>query len=183
MKLHLHVVCLSNINSREVKSFRRLPHFCLFSLLGDVNLYKLPNPTIVHYCRAANNFFLLKGQMPPPRHHLGWTKQNFGPIHQTKGWRCIQAHSYDRIPHCCVQFVNCFCFITSFYCGYSSKIWPKRIILLLSDLLPLHPATLRHKNPQICKIIHGMRAVGCKDRSIDLNMCICRNIQPTRTWF
>ena len=33
MKLHLHVVCLSNINSHEVKSFRRLPHFAFFRFL------------------------------------------------------------------------------------------------------------------------------------------------------
>ena len=45
-------------------------------------------------------------------------------------------------------------------------------------LLPLRPASLTHKNPQRCKIIHGMHPVGCKDRSIDLNMCICRDIQP-----
>ena len=35
-------------------------------------------------------------------------------------------------------------------------------------LLPLRLASLTHK-------IHGMRPVGCKDRSIDFNMCICRN--------
>ena len=38
----------------------------------------------------------------------------------------------------------------------------------------LPPASLAHKNPQRSKIIHGMRPVGCKDRYIDLNMCICR---------
>ena len=43
-------------------------------------------------------------------------------------------------------------------------------------LLPLRPASLTHKNPQRRKIIHGMRPVGHKDRSTDLNMCICRNI-------
>ena len=43
-------------------------------------------------------------------------------------------------------------------------------------LLPLHPASLMHKNPQRRKVIHGMRPVGRKNRSIDLNMCICRNI-------
>ena len=32
------------------------------------------------------------------------------------------------------------------------------------------------RNPQRRKIIHGMRPVGSKDRSIDLNMYICRNI-------
>ena len=36
-------------------------------------------------------------------------------------------------------------------------------------LLPLHLASLSHR-------IHGMRPVGRKDRSIDLNMCICRNM-------
>ena len=135
MKLHLHVVCLSNINSREVKSFRRLPHFAFFRFLVMLIYTNFPTQPLSVIAGLQIIFFLLKGQMPPPRHHLGWTKQNFGPIHQTKGWRCIQAHSYDRIPHCCVQFVNCFCFITSFYCGYSSKIWTKRIILLLSDFV------------------------------------------------
>ena len=43
-------------------------------------------------------------------------------------------------------------------------------------LLPLRPESLVHKNPQRCKIIHVMRPVGRKARSIDLNMCICRNI-------
>ena len=33
-------------------------------------------------------------------------------------------------------------------------------------LLPLRPASLIHKNPQRCKIIHGMHPIGCKDRSI-----------------
>ena len=36
-------------------------------------------------------------------------------------------------------------------------------------LFPLHPASLMHKNPQRHKIIHGIRPVGRKDRSIDLN--------------
>ena len=43
-------------------------------------------------------------------------------------------------------------------------------------LLPLCPASLTHKNPQRCKIIHVIHPIGCKDHSIDLNMCICRNI-------
>ena len=43
-------------------------------------------------------------------------------------------------------------------------------------LLPLRPASLAHKNPQRRKLIHGMRPVGGKDRSIDQNMCFCRNI-------
>ena len=43
-------------------------------------------------------------------------------------------------------------------------------------LLPLRPASLTHRNPQRRKIIHGMRPEGRKDRSIDLNVCICRNI-------
>ena len=43
-------------------------------------------------------------------------------------------------------------------------------------LLPLRPGSLTHKSPQRRKIIHGMRPLGSKDRSIDLNMCICKNI-------
>ena len=34
-------------------------------------------------------------------------------------------------------------------------------------LLPLHSASLMHKNPQRRKIIHGMRPVGCEDQSIE----------------
>ena len=37
-------------------------------------------------------------------------------------------------------------------------------------LLPLHPASLTHKNPQKRKIICGMHPVGHKDRLIDLKM-------------
>ena len=61
----------------------------------------------------------------------------------------------------------------------------KRITLTVtrfSDfvLLPLRPAFVTHKNPQRRKIIHGMRPVGRKDQSIDLNICIRRNIRPVR---
>ena len=34
-------------------------------------------------------------------------------------------------------------------------------------LLPLRPASLKHKNPQRHKIIHGMSPVGCKEITID----------------
>ena len=37
-------------------------------------------------------------------------------------------------------------------------------------LLPLRPVFLTHENPQRRRIINGMRPVGRKDRSIDLNM-------------
>ena len=37
-------------------------------------------------------------------------------------------------------------------------------------LLPLRPASLTHKNPKRLKIIHGMRPVGRKERSIDLKI-------------
>ena len=37
-------------------------------------------------------------------------------------------------------------------------------------LSPLHPVSLTHKNPPRCKIIHGMRPVGCKEQSIDLKV-------------
>ena len=37
-------------------------------------------------------------------------------------------------------------------------------------LLPLSPASLMHKNPQRRKVIHGMRPVGRKNRSIDLDI-------------
>ena len=33
-------------------------------------------------------------------------------------------------------------------------------------LLPLHPASLMHKNSQRCKIIHGMRPMGKIDQSL-----------------
>ena len=37
-------------------------------------------------------------------------------------------------------------------------------------LLPLCPASLTHKNPQRCKIIHRMRPIGRKHRLNDLNI-------------
>ena len=37
-------------------------------------------------------------------------------------------------------------------------------------LFPLHPVSLKHKNPQRRKIIHEMCPVGSKERSIDLKM-------------
>ena len=43
-------------------------------------------------------------------------------------------------------------------------------------LLPLRPVSLTNKNPQRREIIHSMRPAERKDRSIDLNMCICRSI-------
>ena len=41
---------------------------------------------------------------------------------------------------------------------------------VLMILLPLHPASLMHKSPQTCKIIHGMRPVGCNEQSTDLKI-------------
>ena len=43
-------------------------------------------------------------------------------------------------------------------------------ILYTVILLPLRPPSLMHKNPQRCKINHGMCPMGRKDRSIDLKM-------------
>ena len=37
-------------------------------------------------------------------------------------------------------------------------------------LLPLRPVSLRNKNPQRHKIIHCMRPVGRKDRSIEVRV-------------
>lgn len=46
-------------------------------------------------------------------------------------------------------------------------------------LLPLHLASVTHKNPQRHKIVHGMHPLGHKDQSIDLNIRVyCKNIQP-----
>ena len=39
-----------------------------------------------------------------------------------------------------------------------------------SILLPLHPASLTHKQHQRCKIIHSMRPMVRKGRSIDVNL-------------
>ena len=41
---------------------------------------------------------------------------------------------------------------------------------VLMILLPLHQASLMHKSPQTCKIIHGMRPVGCNEQSTDLRI-------------
>ena len=43
-------------------------------------------------------------------------------------------------------------------------------------LLPQHPASLMHNNPQRRKIIHEMRPVGLKEQSIDLKMIFWYNI-------
>ena len=54
--------------------------------------------------------------------------------------------------------------------------------MLRSDFVTyffLRPVSLTHKNPQgrkIMAVIHGMCPVGCKDRSLDQNLSICRNI-------
>ena len=53
-------------------------------------------------------------------------------------------------------------------------VYTKNIYTMI--LLPLRPDSLMHKNPQRCKIIHAISPVGRKARSIDLNVCICRNI-------
>ena len=39
-------------------------------------------------------------------------------------------------------------------------------------LLPLCPASLTHENPQRRKIIHGMRPVGRKERSMNLKILL-----------
>ena len=61
---------------------------------------------------------------------------------------------------------------SSFYLCYLIPF----IVPLSLILLPLRLESLKHKNPQRRKIIHGMRPVGCKHGSIDLNMCFCSNI-------
>ena len=38
-------------------------------------------------------------------------------------------------------------------------------IIVIVILLPLHPVSLKHKNPQRSKQIHGMHTVGCNDGS------------------
>ena len=43
-------------------------------------------------------------------------------------------------------------------------------------LFPQHPVSLMHKNPQRRKIIHEMRPVERKERSIDLKMIFWCNI-------
>ena len=82
MKLHLHVVCLSN--SHEVKSFRRLPHFAFFRFLVML-IYTNFTTRPLSIIAGLQTIFSLERTDAPPRDHLGWTKQNFGPIHQTKG--------------------------------------------------------------------------------------------------
>ena len=51
-------------------------------------------------------------------------------------------------------------------------IFSKCITLEAVILFSLRPVSLMHKNPQRCKIIHGMRPVERKDRSLDLKMLI-----------
>ena len=47
-------------------------------------------------------------------------------------------------------------------------------------LLPLHPASLTHKNSQRRKIIHGMRPIGYKDQSIDQSINVFLQKYPVR---
>lgn len=56
------------------------------------------------------------------------------------------------------------------YCliKYKAKENKSNVVILL----PLHPVSLMHKNSLRCKIIHGIRSVGRKDRSTDLKMCL-----------
>ena len=61
---------------------------------------------------------------------------------------------------------------SSFYLFYLIPF----IVPLSLILLPLCLESLMHKNPQRRKTIHGMRPVGCKHWTIDLNMCFCRII-------
>ena len=45
----------------------------------------------------------------------------------------------------------------------------QKFLLHAGILVPLHPASLMHKNPQRCKIIiHGMHPIGYKEQSIHL---------------
>ena len=55
-----------------------------------------------------------------------------------------------------------------------SRIWTRDYLEQIQPaviLLPLRPASLTNKNPQRHKIIHCMRPVGRKDRSIDRSSC------------
>ena len=49
-----------------------------------------------------------------------------------------------------------------------SKLFILINIIVIVILLPLHPVSLKHKNPQRSKQIHGMHTVGCNDGSSDL---------------
>lgn len=67
--------------------------------------------------------------------------------------------------YCVLGIVQCLfnhC-ITSF-ADHTHQTTPRNSVILL----PLGPASLKHKNPQRCKLIHGMYTVGCKDGSSDL---------------
>ena len=57
-------------------------------------------------------------------------------------------------------------------------ITPSHNTKKLSDLLPMCLASPTYKNPQRCKIIHGMPPEGHKDRLTDLNMCIVEISDP-----
>ena len=183
MKLHLHVVCLSNINSREVKSFRRLPHFAFFRFLVMLIYTNFPTQPLSIIAGLQIIFFSWKDRCPHQDTIL--VGQNKILVQYTKrkvedALRRILTTEYHTVVfNLWIVFVSQHHFTVVTLQKYEQK----ESFCYSVILLPLHPASLRHKNPQICKIIHGMRAVGCKDRSIDLNMCICRNIRPTRTWF
>ena len=64
----------------------------------------------------------------------------------------------------------------SVFASFSNGVAVLGIPLNAVILLPLRPMSVMHKNPKRHKIIHSMCSIGHKDWSIDLNMCICKNI-------
>ena len=61
------------------------------------------------------------------------------------------------------------CFVMQLVKDASRSRYYENKVVVPSDLLPPHPASLTHKNPQRRNIIHGMHPVGHKERWIDLN--------------
>ena len=73
---------------------------------------------------------------------------------------------------CQLQIYRCLC-ITDQVWSQDDWILAKLIVILLPLHVHVCPASLTHKNPRRCKIIHCMRPMGCKYRSMDLKYLVC----------
>ena len=84
-------------------------------------------------------------------------------------WNCVNVSSFVLTASVVNSFQTAFStrmnvFLT---CGdFNVQLY--MYIHICSDFVPLHPASLTHKNPQRCKSIYGMCPAGHKKRSVNL---------------
>ena len=102
-------------------------------------------------------------------------KALFFPFEASRPLKCPlgQSVSTSFVPDCSVEFyffpaiINNWLNLFHNQLSHCLKIWIDDWLKSMIEtviLLPLCPASLTHRNPQRCKIIHGMHPVGCKDR-------------------